>query len=188
MVYNNWNDWTPGFLGNLKASFFEIAKRLVSFVSCSFRINKDRDSIFYFFYGCKDHLKALSDIFSVKEQTIHKDHPDIEKRYLKDFLLGNKACRIWNPWIAQDYIKDASVVTYVEYSLVLRNILFADDSSFHTADKYYNVEGPAYDCQGSPLFKRLVEPRDDPENELYRNGYYQKYSNKCYCKYQTYHI
>ena len=155
-----------------------IAKRKISFVSGSFRIDEDRDTVFDLIDGSQDHLHTLADVASIKEKTIHIDHPDIEKRNLEDFLLGNKACWSWNPWISKYDIKDTAVVTNIEDCLICWNIFFADDSSFNAAKERYYIKGPADDGKGNGLLGPGIELTNNQENALNRQTQYQKNRNK----------
>ncbi len=145
VVDNNRNDRTSGLLRNLKASFVEFSEGSIRLISGAFRIDEDGDTVFYLFDGGKYHFKTLSDVTSVKEETVHIDHPNVKKRYLKDFLLGNKSSGIRNSWIGKNYIENTSVISYIENGLIFRNIFLTDNSSFYTGYKDYDVKCPAYD-------------------------------------------
>ena len=133
VIDNYGYDGAAGLLGDLEASLMEFAKRLVGLVSGSLGIDEDGNTVFDLIDGCKDHLKALSDVASVKEEAVHVDHPYIKKRNLENLLLGDEACGTGNSWVAQHDIKDTSVIPNLENRLVLGNVLFADNGLLNTA-------------------------------------------------------
>lgn len=99
-------------------------------ISGSFREDTYGNAGFHIVCGLKDRFQTLLDILSVEKETVEIAHPVGEQRIMLHFLLGNIAGADRTAAVGEQDVEIAPVVCYIENSLILWNVFFADDGDF----------------------------------------------------------
>lgn len=187
-IINTYGDnGTPGFFRDLKAAAVEGKKFIRLGAAASFGEDADRDAGFYFFDCLQNGLHPLLDILSVQKETVQIFHPVGQKRHLKHINFGDIACGSGNAHVGHNDIKIASVIAYVEYGSILRDILFTDYGNGYAGQKKDAAKSPVDNGKGAFVLGGPVAFSEEIFHDQKRNTENQEQNDKGGDYYQTYH-
>lgn len=178
---------TPGLFCDLEASAVEGEKFVRLGAAASLGEDADGDAGFHFFDCFQDGFHPLLDIFSVQKEAVQIFHPVRQERNLKHINFCDIACGPGNAHIGHNDVEIASVVAYVEYGSVLRDILFADHGDGHTGQKENAAEGPVDNGKRASVLGGSVMLSEEIFHDQKRNTENQEQDNKDSDYNQTYH-
>ena len=104
------------------------------------------------------------------------------------FLLGNIAGADRTAAVVEQDVEIAPVVCYIENSLILLNVFFADDGDFGACDPQDEFEYGLYHAQRADILSHGRKFPDDPFYKENRNGQHQIGDHHDTDKYESNHV
>ena len=157
-------------------------------ISGSFREDTYGNAGFHIVCGLKDRFQTLLDILSVEKETVEIAHPVGKQRIMLHFLLGNIAGADRTAAVGEQDVEIAPVVCYIENSLILWNVFFADDGDFGACDPQDEFEYGLYHAQRADILSHGRKFPDDPFYKENRNGQHQIGDHHDTDKYESNHV